>query len=203
MLFRRTRRSTSLTPFGEQFATDVMRILTDIQTSFTVARSMESGVGVPFRFGLAEGAAGPAFARLLAACGNRTPPIEIIIVERPAAELFDLMLSGGLDGAITLHPPAHEDLTATCIWHHAMVLAAPRDHWTVDNTAISLAELAEEPWVLPDPKVLPGYAAQLEGILLTHSVTLDRVTRAGHQNSLCRSEERRVGKECVSTCRSR
>src|SRR3546814_13620040 len=66
-----------------------------------------------------------------------------------------------------------------------MVLAAPRDHWTVDNTAISLAELAEEPWVLPDPKVLPGYAAQLEGILLKHSVTLDRVTRTGHQNRLC------------------
>ena len=183
-LFHRTRRRTALTPIGEKLATDVTRILADIQTSVAAARSMESGLGVPFRFGLAEGAAGPAFARLLAACENRTPPINVVVVERSAGELFDLMRSGGLDGAITLHPAADADLTSTCIWHHAMVIAAPRGHWTEHRTAVSLTDLAHEPWVLPDRDVLPGYAAQQEEILRANRVSPSRVTRAGHQNSI-------------------
>ncbi len=159
-------------------------MLADFQTSIAVVRSMASGIGVPFRFGLAEGAAGPAFGQLLTACENRTPPINLVIIERASDELFDLMLMGALDGAITLHPPVIDGLDAACVWHHSMMIAAPCGHWTGKRDSVSLTELNDETWVLPDPHALPGYAAQLEAILRTHGVTFGAVIRAGHQNSL-------------------
>lgn len=184
-LLNRTRRRTTLTPEGHQFAVDIRRMLVDLQTSIAVVRSMVSGVGVPFRLGLAEGAAGPAFGRLLTACSNHEPPINLVLVERPGDDLFDLMLTAGLDGAITLHPPAAiEGLNAVCAWHHTMMVAAAPGHWTGERDSISLSELRDETWVLPDPKSQPGYAAQQEAILRSQDVPLDRVVRAGHQNSL-------------------
>lgn len=183
-LLNRSRRRTTLTSEGQQFAVDIRRMLVDFQASIAVVRSMASGIGIPFRFGLAEGAAGAAFGQLLTACANRTPPINLVIIERASDELFDLMLAGGLDGAITMHPPVIEGLNAACVWHHPTMVAAACGHWTGKRDSVTLAELNDETWVLPDPHVLPGYAAQQEAILRTHGVTIGQVVRAGHPNSL-------------------
>lgn len=183
-LLNRTRRRTTLTREGQQFAVDVRRMLVDLQTSIATVRSMALGIGVPFRLGLAEGAAGSAFGQLLTACANRAPPINLLLVERPGDELFDLILAGGLDGAITMHPPATDGLDAACVWHHRMMVAAPCGHWTGQRDSVPLTELSGETWVLPDPHVLPGYAAQQEAILRRHGVTIGQAIRAGHQNSL-------------------
>src|SRR3546814_10398913 len=54
---------------------------------------------------------------------------------------------------------------------------------------------------LVDPAELGHHLVHLGEELLAQPVGLTR--RQGHPVQLLRSEERRVGKECVSTCRSR
>src|SRR3546814_19905684 len=74
------------------------------------------------------------------------------------------------------------------------ILQAWHEVWHQRRLAVPPAIAPASPMPLPEPRWIavprldPGYAQDLLAVAVTE---------------LCRSEERRVGKGCVSTCRSR
>ena len=170
-LFERSRRSTRLTEAGERFVLDARRILADVEDSSRALRAFAAGEQ-PLRVGLAEGIAGPAFGRLLHLCRNAQPAIAIILTERPAAELVRSALSGGLDAIIGPEPTTMADLECALAWTEELVVVAPS---TLENDrgSIWLKSLSTaEPWLVPDPQTLPGYARQIEALLSQKDLTL-------------------------------
>src|SRR3546814_8714229 len=73
-----------------------------------------------------------------------------------------------------------------------------RDIWIVEGPLIGFGALGIR---LPFPTRMT--IVRLEGGLFIHSPTVLSPTLRAAIDDLGRSEERRVGKECVSTCRSR
>src|SRR3546814_2277792 len=67
--------------------------------------------------------------------------------------------------------------------------------WSSDVCSSDLTPRAEVSQLPGDAEILPNATAPETG--------LEQVTRRSPRADLYRSEERRVGKECVSTCRSR
>lgn len=162
-LFVRTRRSTVLTGAGERFQADARRILADIDGSQRALRAFARG-DQPIRLGLAEGLAGAAFGRLLGLCRDAEPPVALVLVERPLAELVDLTTSGGLDGFLAPEPAGTSELQSTPAWSERLTLVTPVPEGGRAGS-IWLKSCADKAFILPDPQAMPGCARQIEALL--------------------------------------
>lgn len=199
-LFLRNRRHTELTRAGEAFIIDVRRIFVDLGASIDHLRIVASGAGEPVRIGLSEGAAGREFGRFVQCARRAEPPIEIMMIEKPAAKLFGLLARGGLDAAFTLSAPGEDsDLAAEVVWRGRLSVVVARDHWAASRARILLEELRDEQWITPDRSAIPGYAGQIEALLCRHAVSSTRVVVAGHQNSIMQLASAGVGIGIVPT----
>lgn len=193
-LFARDRRHTELTAAGRMFVDDVRRIFTDIDTSIERLRIAASGEGIPLRIGLAEGAAGPEFGRFIQLARQAEPPIQITLVEKPAVKLFALLARGGLDAAFTLSgPDGDAELEAEAVWRGRLCVVIAPDHWAASRKGISLAEMRDEAWIMPDREAIPGYAEQIDRLLQRHQITPSVLTIAAHQNSITQFAAAGVG----------
>ena len=193
-LFSRDRRHTELTAMGELFVGDVRRIFTDLDTSIERLRAVAGGAGLLFRVGLAEGAAGPQFGRFIHLAREADPPIPISLVEKPAIKLFGLLERGGLDAAFTLSAPDSDaDLSAEAVWRGRLCAVVAPDHWAATRREIALDELREEAWIMPNREAIPGYAAQIEALLLRHNIAPCEGAIAAHQNSIIQLATAGVG----------
>ena len=162
-LFVRTRRSTVLTKAGERFQADARRILTDIDGSQRSLRAFALGEQ-PMRLGLAEGMAGAAFGRLLSLCRDAGPPIRMMLVERPLAELVELTTVGGLDAFLAPEPAPTSELQSTPVWKEPLTLITPISEGGRAGS-IWLKTRADDVFILPDSEALPGFARQIEALI--------------------------------------
>src|SRR3546814_16968572 len=96
------------------------------------------------------------------------------------------------------------DLTAAA-WYEPKVAACSiwaitmsHHHSTAQPMTMNLTKASSR---LPASIFLRPNRAVSRGI--NRNTTLSQITPSAHNQTTCRSEERRVGKECVSTCRSR
>jgi DNA-binding transcriptional LysR family regulator len=168
-LFERTRRATTLTKAGERFIIDARRILADVDGSVRALRTFAIA-GQPVRLGLAEGLAGPPFGRLLQLCQAAEPAINIVLFEYPLAELIGLVLAGGLDAILAPEPATTSELESVPVWSEPLSVVAP--HAGRGVSPVWLKAFANRPWILPDPKSLPGSARQIESLLSGKGLTL-------------------------------
>jgi DNA-binding transcriptional LysR family regulator len=193
-LFARDRRHTKLTVAGRMFVDDVRRIFTDLDTSIERLLIAASGEGVPFRIGLAEGAAGPEFGRFIQLARKAQPSIQITLVEKPAVKLFALLARGGLDAAFTLSgPDGDADLDAQAMWRGRLCVVVAPDHWAASRKGVALAEMRQEAWIMPDREAIPGYAGQVDQLLRRHQIRPSVPTIAAHQNSITQLAAAGVG----------
>jgi DNA-binding transcriptional LysR family regulator len=87
----------------------------------------------------------------LAAFYRRYPELEICVHEGSTKELLRLLEDGQLDIAIVTLPVARRGLLATPLFTEELVLAVALDHRLAGQSAVSFAELADEPFLLYPP----------------------------------------------------
>lgn len=183
-LFERTRRSTRLTKAGERFVIDGRRILADVEVSVRALRSF-AAANQPMRLGLAEGLASAAFGRLLHLCRATEPSLSVTLVERPLVELIELMVGGGLDAVLSPQTIEGAELQSHPVWSEPLMLAVPSVAMSKGG-AVSLKAHSAGPWILPDPVQLPGYAAQVRGLLQAKSIAVQSHVMAATPATLVR-----------------
>lgn len=169
-LFDRTRRATSLTIAGERFLTDARRILADVDCSVLSVRAVETG-SQPVRLGLAEWIGGPVFDRLVRLCRDATPRIDLVLTEGTSASLLDSILTGGLDAILGPAPFSSPEIDSTTAWTEKLTIATAGT-LPLRGKIDWRATFSQEPWILPNPQVLPGYAHQAEALLTNQGLTL-------------------------------
>ncbi len=176
-LFARTRRSTALTPAGAVFLSTAKRILTDADMAL---REMRTFAGdQPVRLGLAEGLAGPAFSRLMAAVGAAHPSSAPSLVERPLVELLALCANEVIDGVLAPEQAATSELQSVLAWEEPLVLVGGED-----GRPVRLAGLHDATWILLDPQALPGLAQQVSAVLEQAGLTISAAGLAATPASL-------------------
>ncbi|MDP3746671.1 MAG: LysR family transcriptional regulator [Phenylobacterium sp.] len=183
-LFHRTSRSTRLTPAGERLMGHARRILDDIETSIADVQAFATAKAAPLRLGLAESGAGPSFGRLMRLAAASEPPLPVVLRERSAAELLDLLARGALDAVLSFSPPPAAEFAGEPVWSEPLMLvAADRAD---DRTPTRLSHHREARWVLPDPAIFPGAAAQLHAVLARAGIDAHEPLLAGSPQSALR-----------------
>ncbi|AHM04928.1 Aromatic hydrocarbon utilization transcriptional regulator CatR (LysR family) [Roseibacterium elongatum DSM 19469] len=155
-LLVRTTRHVSLTAAGRRFldgARDVVERADRLEKAFRDENEDRAAV---LRIGAIDSAAAGLMPQLLPHLREVHPEIEVELFEQKTIRLIPRLLSGRLDIAI-IRPPESSDprLTFQHLFHETAVVAVPKGHRLAGRDALSVADMADEPLIVPDRRSRP------------------------------------------------
>ena len=159
-LFERTTKSVRLTDAGEELLPRAQQILDQVEALRVLAGQADGGLRGRLRLGIFSGLEQignlPAVLRDLRL---RFPGIEVSLTASASGSLglSDDLSHGRLDAAFVAVPPSPE-LDAVELLSADYVAVLPSEHRLANQPAVSLAELAGEPWV----EVPAGYGNRIQ-----------------------------------------
>jgi len=169
-LFIRTTRSVSLTEAGSQVVADARTLLEQAEALETKARAARSSRAHVLRVGAIDSAAAGLIPQILQPMHETHPDLEIQIVEQKTIHLLPKLLSGGLDIAFCRPPDVRDPrLVFRTLFYETAVVAVPQSHPLCGREKIEIADLSEEPLIVPDRRSRPH----------SHDLTMSLFMRAG------------------------
>ncbi len=148
-LLARTTRQVSLTPAGELLYRDSLRVLDSIEDSVRGVRRMVDGRQGLIRVGFTGTAAYSQLPNIARVLNEQLPEVALEIhADLLTPAQVESLTSARLDLGVLRPPVEGEDLTMRTITSESLVLAMPADHRLVEETAVVMADLRTEDWVL-------------------------------------------------------
>jgi LysR family transcriptional regulator, transcription activator of glutamate synthase operon len=147
-LFDRVGRNVRLTEAGEALLPHARAVMAQVE-----AARAEMAERIGLRKGRATVGAPPTVGNqllptVLAAFNKRYAGIELRLHEAGVQTLLDLLETGLTDVAVVTLPVDDENITVLPLFTEEMVIAVWRGHRLADRSAVTISELADEPWVL-------------------------------------------------------
>ncbi|WP_315806289.1 MULTISPECIES: LysR family transcriptional regulator [unclassified Bradyrhizobium] len=170
-LFARTTRAVSLTEQGAALLRDARAILSRIEAvEESFRRRTRTATARRLRVGAIDSAAAGLLPALLHDFRRRHPGIAVQLSEEKTIRLLPKILSGALDLAF-VRPPERTDkrLEFRPLLDESAVVALPQRHALAGRKLISLAELADQPLIVPDRRSRPH----------SHDLTMKLFEQAG------------------------
>ncbi|MEU0875342.1 LysR family transcriptional regulator [Nocardia brasiliensis] len=154
-LLDRSHKRVRLTAAGAAFARDATQMLAAQRAAIERARRIGHGLDGDLRIGSGTLLSFRYFPDLLAAAAERLPDLRLHTRQDPsAATLLDLVDAGVLDIAFLIDPvEAPPGVEVSTIHSEYLCAALPRTHPLAAAAALSLADLRDERFVLPDEQV--------------------------------------------------
>lgn len=149
-LFDRTTRRVALTDAGRALLPEALATLSAARQAADVVEQSKGGLRGSVSLGIMQAAAGSVASapRLIADFQREHPLVDISVRNVSGSEgLADEVRTGRLDLAILSLPGDAAGLVLHELGRETMALAVPPTHPLAGRTAVSLAELAEEPFV--------------------------------------------------------
>ncbi len=147
-LFDRTSRKVSLTVDGRTFLPLAQMVLLKVEEAAGV---MEDRLGVmtgSVRLGCIPSAAAYIVPSILASFTRNFPGVAVSLLESGAATLERSVHDGSADLAIVADPVSPEHLDVTPLLTEDLLLVVPDHHRLAARDSVSLAELADEPFIM-------------------------------------------------------
>ncbi|WP_420326622.1 LysR substrate-binding domain-containing protein [Mameliella sp.] len=155
-LFHRTTRAVSLTEAGNRVLEDARALVTQAEALEEKARAVRTAEAHVLRVGAIDSAAAGLIPQILQPLHESHPDLEIQIVEQKTIHLLPKLLSGSLDIAFCRPPDVRDPrLVFRTLFYETAVVALPKSHPLADRAAIEIADLAEEPLIVPDRRSRP------------------------------------------------
>ncbi len=165
-LLARTNRSVALTPAGRQFLADSRQILSSVEDAAARAARLHQGETGELRLGFTSSAPFiTAVSTTLSSFRRRFPDVHIQTREINTREQIAPLNEGALDLGLMRNTQLPETLAWQRILREPLLAMIPADHPLAARTAVSLAELAREPFVFFDPHVGTGLYDDILGIM--------------------------------------
>lgn len=157
VLFERNTRRVSLTPQGEALLGPARELVMSAQRMREIAKRSQAGEVGRIRLGFGEAAVNRAVLEIAQHFRRNLPGIALELFNSQFAPLgFDKLNDGRLDLFIGRADFLPGELDSRIIAREQLLIAMPEDHPLAKQEAVSLADMADEPWV-----VLPGGDASL------------------------------------------
>lgn len=159
-LFERTTKSVRLTDAGEALLPQAQEILDRIEAFRFLAGQSDGGLRGRLRLGIFSGLEQIGnLPAVLQELRQRFPGVEVSLSTSPSGSLglSDDLSHGRLDAAFVAVPPPPE-FDAVELLTAGYVALLPPGHRLADQSSVSLAELAAEPWV----DVPAGYGNRIQ-----------------------------------------
>lgn len=171
-LLARTNRSVSLTPAGRQFLADSRQILSQVEEAAARATRLHQGETGELRIGFTSSAPFiKAVSDTLSSFRQRYPDVHIQTREINTREQISPLNEGLLDLGLMRNTPLPETLSWEVILREPLLAMIHKDHPLATRPAVSLAELAQEPFVFFDPHVGTGLYDDILGLMRRYQLT--------------------------------
>jgi DNA-binding transcriptional LysR family regulator len=160
-LFDRSRRTIRLTPAGAALLPEARRLLADLDETTRMVRRVAGGAVGRLAVGFVPSAINGALADLLRTYRGRHPDVELTLREMAPDPLLRALHDGRLDVAVLYMPLGEPDLAWRRLASEELLLALPEGHPAAGpdgtgGTPVTLADVAREPFVLPEQHDVPG-----------------------------------------------
>ncbi|TWF80680.1 LysR family transcriptional regulator [Pseudonocardia hierapolitana] len=177
-LFDRSRRTIRLTAAGAALLPEARRLLTDLDETVRMVRSVGDGTVGRLAVGFVPSAINGVLADLLREFRATHPAVELTLREMAPDALLRAVHDRRLDLAVLYLPVSDPDLDQRRLASEELLLALPEAHPAAAARAISLADVADEPFVLPERHDVPGLHAAVTALFTDAGVT-PRIAQRG------------------------
>lgn len=147
-LFERTTRAVRLTEAGQAMLEPTKRVLDDVSIAERAAKSGGRGELGRVSLGFSGASSHQHLPRLTDAVRRQHPGLQMVLSRQDYAnDALSAVADGGLDIAFVRLPINREGVSFRVIEEELLVAALPVHHRLADCDVVSLADLAEEPFV--------------------------------------------------------
>jgi DNA-binding transcriptional LysR family regulator len=159
-LFDRKRRPLQLTEAGKVFLEEIRLALTHIELAITQAQRASRGEIGGLTIGVNSSIANSLLPDILRTFRSRFPEVKLVLRELTSSQqtqdLCDRMIDVGFE---RLPNPSENEagLKFMPILQEPLVIALPETHPLAAHAQIPLQALADEPFILPSPELVPSY----------------------------------------------
>lgn len=147
-LFERTRQRVELTPAGQALLARARHVFDALDSALESARRASRGESGRVVIGYPSSLAYSGLTELLRAFRTRFPAVELVLRELPPGDQIEALKGGRLDVGFVRSAPDDPTLKAELVRREALMVVLPDDHPLAAGGAISLAALAQEPFVM-------------------------------------------------------
>jgi DNA-binding transcriptional LysR family regulator len=146
-LLERTSRGVRLTPVGTVLLREARAVLARAERATAAVRRAAAGEEGELRVGFLSSVANYLMPPVVRAFRARHPGIALQTQDVSIARLVARLREGGLDAGLT-RPPLVDDLATELVLTEPVAAVLPAGHRLARRAELTLAELADEPWVL-------------------------------------------------------
>lgn len=169
-LFDRSQRPLAITEAGQVFLKEARLILGQIEQSIEYAQQIHRGDRGRLAIGVNTSIANSLLPHILQTFYQNHPNVKLTLHELASYEQIEKLKKQQLDvGFFHLHnlhhlqsSPSDVPLATRSILQEPLVVVLPEHHRFAKQTSISLAVLANEPFILPPYSLLYGLREQIE-----------------------------------------
>ncbi|HOW66759.1 MAG TPA: LysR substrate-binding domain-containing protein [Candidatus Paceibacterota bacterium] len=147
-LFDRLSRQARLTPAGEDFLPRAKRVLAELETAQREVSERRGLLRGTITVGVLPTIAPYLLPGIIVAFGKAFPGIEVVVQEDTTSHLLVLGQAGDLDLMIVSSPVTDERFKKEPLFDEELLLALPADHPLARKSAITLADLDSERFIL-------------------------------------------------------
>lgn len=204
-LFTREPTGIGLTEAGRGYLEDVRRVMAALDEARSRAQRVEGGqVGVLHIAFNEIAARARCLPRYFHAFRTRFPAIELQLSVMMSQRQVEALERREIDAGFLFHRPAEPGLDHRPILGDDHIVALPRDHRLAGAARIRLADLADEPLIMPSPLLNRALHGRLMSACLAGGLVPHVIQHADNENTLLNMVAAGMGAAFVNaSCRAR
>jgi DNA-binding transcriptional LysR family regulator len=179
-LLTRSTRNVALTVDGTELLKEARSLLAQADGIAARIRAHGRKQASTLRIGAIDSAAAGLLPPLLHDFRDVRPDVAVHILEDKTIRLLPRLLTGRLDLAFVRPPEkANKGLDFLFICHETAVVAVPKRHALAGRTRVSIADLADQPLIIPERRSRPH----------SHDLTMKLFEKAGLRAKVAQQAE--------------
>jgi DNA-binding transcriptional LysR family regulator len=160
-LFERSTRGVELTDVGAVLLGEARPVLAQAERVVETVRRAARGEPGQLRVGFLSSVANYVMPPIVRAFRERHPKVTLRTEDVTIAALVAGLREGRLDAGLS-RPPLVEDLESEVVLREPVAAVLPEGHPLADRDELTLADLADEPWVLTPRASWPPWHRQYD-----------------------------------------
>ncbi|HLU54106.1 MAG TPA: LysR substrate-binding domain-containing protein [Pseudonocardia sp.] len=177
-LFDRSHRAVRLTAAGAALLPEARRLLADLDETVRMVRGVGEGTIGRLTVGFIPSAMNGVLPDLVREFRATHPGVDLTLREMAPDALVHAVLERRLDVAVLYLPLDEPDLAHRRLACEELLLALPEAHPAAAASAVALADVAREPFVLQERYDVPGLHAAVTALFADAGIT-PRVAQRG------------------------
>ncbi len=193
VLFKRNKRNVALSEAGEYFREECQRILEDFERVRQRTYQIYSGEGGEIKIAHSSSSMQFLLPNILAKIQSKMPSMKTILNESTNVFGINSLIHRTIDVAFGPNMIVPKELSTKVLYAENFVILLPQNHWLLEENFTSLAQLADESFILPPRSESSGYVESIESLCQTHGFIPKVAYQSGNSNTVLRLVEAGVG----------